>query len=85
MPSRDLAWGRIVMSGRSVGGYEQASTAVGTDSASEIHLWTNVKSKKLSKRFKKVCHHPDDSKETRKTATCWGLAYAYRAIQSMPL
>jgi len=34
---------------------------------------------KLVKYLQKVCCHPGNSRETQITATCWGLAHAYRA------
>jgi len=34
---------------------------------------------KLVKYLQKVCCHPGNSRETQVTATCWGLAHAYRA------
>jgi len=35
---------------------------------------------KLVKYLQKVCCHPRNSTETQITATCWGLAHAYRAL-----
>jgi len=35
---------------------------------------------KLVKYLQKVCCHPGNSRETQITATCWGLAHAYRAL-----
>ncbi|KAK4807195.1 hypothetical protein QYF61_024315 [Mycteria americana] len=35
---------------------------------------------KLVEYLEKVCCHPDNSKEIKITATCWGLAHAYRAL-----
>ncbi|KAK4806232.1 hypothetical protein QYF61_013376 [Mycteria americana] len=35
---------------------------------------------KLVEYLEKVCCHPDNSKETQITATCWVLAHAYRAL-----
>ena len=35
---------------------------------------------KLVEHLEKVCCHPDNSRETQITATCWGLAHAYRAL-----
>jgi len=34
----------------------------------------------LVKYLQKVCCHPGNSRETQITATCWGLAHAYRAM-----
>ena len=34
----------------------------------------------LVEHLEKVCCHPDNSRETQITATCWGLAHAYRAL-----
>jgi len=35
---------------------------------------------KLLKYLEKECCHPGNSRETQITATCWGLAHAYRAL-----
>jgi len=35
---------------------------------------------KLVKYLKKLCCHPGNSRETQITATCWGLAHAYRPL-----
>ncbi|KAK4811020.1 hypothetical protein QYF61_015724 [Mycteria americana] len=35
---------------------------------------------KLVEYLEKVCRHPANSRETQITATCWGLAHAYRAL-----
>ncbi|KAK4826194.1 hypothetical protein QYF61_006138 [Mycteria americana] len=35
---------------------------------------------KLAEYLEKVCCHPGNSRETQITATCWGLAHAYRAL-----
>ena len=35
---------------------------------------------KLVKYLEEVCCHPGNSRETQITATCWGLAQAYRAL-----
>ncbi|KAK4810942.1 hypothetical protein QYF61_013350 [Mycteria americana] len=35
---------------------------------------------KLVEYLEKVCCHPGNSRETQITATCWGLAHAYRAL-----
>ena len=35
---------------------------------------------KLVEYLEKVCSHPSNSRETQITATCWGLAHAYRAL-----
>jgi len=35
---------------------------------------------KLGKCLEKVCCHPRNSRETPITATCWGLAHAYKAL-----
>ncbi|KAM9590790.1 uncharacterized protein ACIBXB_005859 [Morphnus guianensis] len=34
----------------------------------------------LVKYLEKVCYHPGSSREIQITATCWGLAHAYRAL-----
>jgi len=38
---------------------------------------------KLVKYLQKVCCHPGNSRETQITATCWGLAHAYRALLNL--
>jgi len=38
---------------------------------------------KLVKYLQKLCCHPGNSRETQITATCWGLAHAYRALFNM--
>ncbi|KAK4811288.1 hypothetical protein QYF61_023340 [Mycteria americana] len=35
---------------------------------------------KLVEYLEKVCCHPDNSKDMKITAVCWGLAHAYRAL-----
>ncbi|KAK4811031.1 hypothetical protein QYF61_015735 [Mycteria americana] len=35
---------------------------------------------KLVKYLEKVCCHPENSKEIQITATCWGMAHAYRSM-----
>lgn len=60
------------------GRYGQAPRTVDTSGTLKLNPWTNAESWKTGK-MKKACHHPANSKQTQMTATCWGLAHAYRA------